>query len=406
MGIAPAIHPSLAVWLWLTTGVVWLWERRPIRTAVAPFLAGASIAAISLAIQLGVTYDVPRMDAQTTDRYVRAFIAFWDPHRGGVSFSRLGVWLNAGTVMIAALWLGRHQRDLPPPSLFLLRFIVVIGAISFAVIPISRIPAESMPLTLLVLMPARMLNFNVMVCVALLFGLLAVYRRTWWASGLMALLAIGLLFSPNSMYWEAQPWFGASWFTTRVDARLVLAVAASGLVAGSLLVGGSAPSLIRYLSMAAVTVPVLMVLALPFPERRFLDRTNDPLFAAAAQEKHGLLLTSGTFHLVQLYTRRPVLLDAGALDSLPYAPESGPAMDRILRDVYGIDLFHPPPEVKGSGAIPHGVNRPIWQRYSREKWMTIRRDYNVSQVLTRSDYTLDLPVAAETASFRLYNIPY
>ena len=51
------------------------------------------------------------------------------------------------------------------------------------------------------------------------------------------------------------------------------------------------------------------------------------------------------------------------------------------------------------------MNRAVWQRYTREKWLAIGREYHVTQVLTRSDYMLDLPVAAQTEYLRLYRIP-
>ena len=112
------------------------------------------------------------------------------------------------------------------------------------------------------------------------------------------------------------------------------------------------------------------------------DRTNDPLFALAAQEPRGLLVAGGSFHLAQLLTRRPILLNPGAVDTMSYAPESAPAMDRILRDVYGIDLFSPPRGVpRGAGAIPDEFNRRVWEGYGRAKWQEIRRTYQVTQVL-------------------------
>jgi len=140
-------------------------------------------------------------------------------------------------------------------------------------------------------------------------------------------------------------------------------------------------------------------------ETIFRDRTNDPFFATIAADRRGLVVTAGSFQLVQLYTRRPVLLDGGALDTMVYAPEGGPAAARILRDVYGIDFFNPPAELRSGSIVPHELCRAVWARYSREKWREIRRTYNVTQVVTRADYTLDLPMAAENQWFRVYRIP-
>mgnify|MGYP001794245701 CR=1 FL=1 len=55
--------------------------------------------------------------------------------------------------------------------------------------------------------------------------------------------------------------------------------------------------------------------------------------------------------------------------------------------------------------MPRSVNRLVWQRFSRDTWRDIGHTYNVTQVLSRSYYTLDLPIAAETPSRRLYRIP-
>jgi hypothetical protein len=137
----------------------------------------------------------------------------------------------------------------------------------------------------------------------------------------------------------------------------------------------------------------------------FRDRLHDPVFAAAAAGK-GLLLTGDGFHLMQLRTRRPVLLDGGGLDGLVYSLEAAPAMDRILRDVYGVDLLHPSsPEGMWTAMIPPAINRARWESYSRQRWLEIRHTYNVTQVLTPPDWRLDLPTAARTQDMRLYQIP-
>jgi hypothetical protein len=138
--------------------------------------------------------------------------------------------------------------------------------------------------------------------------------------------------------------------------------------------------------------------------RIFRDRTNDGLFSAAARGR-GLLLTAGNFHLVQLRTRRAVLLDGGALDLLPYTLEAAPEVDRILREVYGVDLFHPPEEARGSGRVPPLATRRAWEGYSLGKWQAIRQAFGVTQVLTPADWQLVLPPVAQSRDYLLYEIP-
>jgi hypothetical protein len=136
----------------------------------------------------------------------------------------------------------------------------------------------------------------------------------------------------------------------------------------------------------------------------FHDRTNDVFFADIARGP-GVLLVAGDLHLIQLRTRRPVLLDTGALDTVMYSLETGAPMQRILREIYGLDLLHPPPEAVGAGRIPALSHRDTWEQYSPEHWREIRRDFGVTQVLAYSDWTLQLPVASQSRRLLLYDIP-
>jgi hypothetical protein len=124
-----------------------------------------------------------------------------------------------------------------------------------------------------------------------------------------------------------------------------------------------------------------------------------------AAKGEGPLLTGGNLHLVQLRTRRPVLLDGGALDALPYAPDAAPQTVRILRDVYALDFSNPPREARGIGAVPNRANQAAWEGFTREKWREIRASYHVGQVLTYARWNLDLPVAAQGSNVVLWDIP-
>jgi ABC-type amino acid transport substrate-binding protein len=125
------------------------------------------------------------------------------------------------------------------------------------------------------------------------------------------------------------------------------------------------------------------------------DRTNEVLFRMLS-EGRGLLLTGADLHLVQLRTRRAVLLDGGGLDTLPYAIESAPEMDRILREVYGVDLLNPPEEARYRGSVPPEFTKNVWQGYSRDQWNAVAERFGVRQVLTPGDWDLKFPFGFET----------
>jgi hypothetical protein len=419
LGIAPAVHVSVGIWLWMIVALAVAWDARRLRDDLRPaigyFLAGCGIAAISLAVHLTLTYDVPKVDSAVTARYLAAFVSAWDLHRRPVRLWTVGVILNGFALAISILWLKALASDLRRPALFLLRAIAVSAGVSLTLMFVSWLPADRLPAVFVVLMPSRLLNFNTMLYVALLLGLLGVYRTALWSQFLTIVLAAGLLLSYRSMLWDGGPPPAGVQQYLRFNPLYVFELVSIGLVAA----GGFRAWKTRTIRVApipfAATVARAVSLALvaaaavltwrTFEPVEFRDRTNDPFFAAVAAEPDGLLATGGSFHLVQLYTRRPVLLDGGALDALPYASEASPEMARILGEVYGIDFFNPPREARGAGAIPPRINKPVWERYSREQWLQIRHTFNVTQVLTRGDWRLDLPVEAQNEWLRLYRIP-
>jgi hypothetical protein len=173
--------------------------------------------------------------------------------------------------------------------------------------------------------------------------------------------------------------------------------------------GRSGRAVVARLSYLATLLLMTMAVVLTWNLHRprgfdMTDRTNDVLFRMLS-EGRGLLLTGGDLHLVQLRSRRPVLLDGGGLDALPYAVESAPEMDRILREVYGVDLLNPPEEARFRGSIPPAFTRAVWQSYSREQWAALARRFGVAQVLTPGDWDLNLPVAVRNRSLTVYDIP-
>ncbi len=429
LGIAPAVHPSLGAWFALTMGVAAVWHARrdgsEIRPAIKFVLLGGAITAISLLVQLAQTRGIPPIEPQLADRYLKSFTSFWDGHRQTVRLAADGTKLNLGTLALAILWL-KLAPALPSSAKLLLRVIVVTTTASLVLALVSFIPPSQLPSTLLVLMPGRLLNFGAFIAVSLLIGLLGhawLNRPALWSRLLALYLSIGLLISRRSMFleWIGRPESGPKPPQILLTVALLLIVVTivsrmrwaewrSG-APGRHISAVAWPG--RQLTIAArgsllLVLMGAMILLWQWPARPphtiFVDRTTSPALAQVAKGS-GLLLTGGDMQLIQIRTRRPVLINGGGLDGLPYALESGPALERILRDVYAIDLFNPPEEARGLGAIPNKVNLAAWQRFSPEQWRQIRHVYQVTQVMTPPLWELPLPVVVDDAGFVLYDLP-
>jgi hypothetical protein len=441
LGIAPAVHPSLGAWFVMTVGAAAVWhvwrDRTEIRPALKFFLLGCGVTVISLLVQLAQTRGIPAIDSQLADRYLKSFVSLWDAHRQTVSLSADGMKLNLGVLLLATASL-TAAAGFPASARLLLRVVIVTTTASLVLGLLSFIPPASLPSILLVLMPGRLVNFGAFVAVAVLIGLLghASKNRLGFWSRLFALyLSVGLLIGNRSMLWD---WLERSDgnvvqqtlrnVLTGAETRplQVLLTVTVLLIVVTAIVGRSAttqqPTGEQLPQPAAVARPIrllmsttyglivtvlagVIVLLWQWPEASiFVDRTTNPALGQVARDS-GLLLTGGDMQLIQIRTRRPILINGGGLDGLPYALESGPAMERILRDVYAIDLFNPPDEARGRGAIPNQYNRAAWERFSRDQWQMIRRRYDVTQVMTPPGWSLALPVVLNDAGFVLYQLP-
>lgn len=505
LGIAPAIHPSLGILLWLTVLICFIWDFRnlhtPFKKAAKYMLLGCAVSVISLTFHLLMTYDVPKISPEDASRYLYTFLHYWDGHRRPLYFLWSGrylpgIYMNVAVLAICLVYLVLFNRDVPERSLFLMRAFVVSSILGLGFAVVSTLPLEVIPNSLLILMPARWLNLSVLGFMALLIGLLGHYKSNFWVQcSLTALVVVSWLFAPareavfltmsifslalivllisrahrsghlNEVYHrvkrvsEIPPlalaligfgmitialipyWFGSRSQPGFGPGQMLLVIAggfmflaAMGLYMRKFQVHRREkdtrflPLLLKvnseYLSGKPWVLHVprgiaMLVLGLIIIEtgmqtysawevRKYelTDYTNDPFFAEASKGS-GILLTSSNLGWIQLRTRRPVLLDGRGLDILPYALEAGPEMDRILRQVYGVDLFNPPEEVKRirPGALLREAGKPLWESWTLEEWDQIRKQFRVSEVLAYADWKLKLPEVIRNKEFVLYRIP-
>jgi hypothetical protein len=132
---------------------------------------------------------------------------------------------------------------------------------------------------------------------------------------------------------------------------------------------------------------------------------NDPVIAAARRET-GMLLVVPRLGLVQLHTRRPVLMNGEAMNQLTYVPASGPPMNEIVKRVYGDDLLAPRPAgwQNWGGLMPHS-GYELWQRRSTADWQRLGREFGFTGILTGPEWDLALPVVDADETWLLYRVP-
>lgn len=136
-----------------------------------------------------------------------------------------------------------------------------------------------------------------------------------------------------------------------------------------------------------------------------LDWKNDPLFDFLARGE-GLVLTAARIPLIQLHTRRAVLLYGAALNQIAYVPDSAPAINEILREVYGDDLLEPRPDdwTRCGGLMPES-GRQLWARRTPDEWLALARRFGFTVVVAYPDWTINLPRVAQNRYYSAYHVP-
>lgn len=447
LGLSPAVHASLGVWLYLIVSICLVWDRanatRWLRNIWKPFLAGFALCIVSFLFQLAAASDVPPADPAVAAHHLSTFVRQWDGHRmpvslvvrqldpGGAQVASLnkGFVLLMGTGILCFAWLRWFKNDLTPATTFLLRALLIGTLLGGCFIPLSWLDPANVPAKFLVLMPSRLANLAIFTFVVLLIGLMAHQRDKRWVQILLLLFLLlslpMLLVLGFSNDLIRLPW--VQQHVNEINLMLQILQPWNLMIATTLLFllgriwmrlreNKPAPartSSPRYLRWGLVTLwSVWIALAVYSGHsswrynttQPWRDRTNDPLLAEVAR-RPGLLLTGGSLHFIQLWTRRPVLLDGGALDMLPYALEGGTEMVAILREAYGIDFEHPPQEAIRAGAVPHNTAKAIWETWPPEKWRQIKHQYNVTGVLASADWRLQLPAIIRDDQYILYDLP-
>jgi hypothetical protein len=426
-GMAPCIHPSWAVALWVAAGISLFWDYKKLisdlKKAFPFFLIGLAVTIISLIVQQIMSHDFKSILSTDSSKYYLAFAQYWEVHRRPLNPLQNGIanWplnpMQNGIVLllfcfitnIFIVW--KLKKEFNSETLFIFRLFIINAFIGILTIPYSWIPVDLIPHGLYVLMPARWMNMSILVLPALLLGIIGKYRDRLWAQ--CSLIMIALLFLscvhgvaiagkiPDKIlnYFLLINVIIVICFSIERINKLKQSGILLKIVNGILIISVFLfviDSVIRGIFLWTMYNPILN------------DRTSNSFFSTVARG-NGMILTASDISFIQLRTRRPILLDGGDIDmALNYFSGTGPYVENILRRAYGIDLLDPPPKLKRNhrAGLLKWCGKELWESRTYQEWKDLANEWGVTSLLCYKDWKINIPKTASNDSFSLYNIQY
>lgn len=442
LALAPAFHIALGGWGILAAGLGTLIARVPIAStlkAVWPWIAAAAALTIaSFAWQGTMRGDIPAVTPEQREQFIGITVALGDVHRQVVPPWHAGIVVNLAMIVVAGLWMFPFAQDVPERSRLLLAALAVSAALASIACWLTPLQ-EQLPRFFLRAMPGRYVNLVALAMPAVTIGLVGAFWsqlavRASWTFGI-ALIVAGLLDSSVGLSWvvclgclallaalrtlDAARLGAVLELVTYVSLFVLAAMrlhatwpiaAIFVLVAGELLVRmfAVAESLKRpVLAGAMIAAALVGLFAIRLNWRDGLQNMQLDIALREAAAGKGMLLTGSDLSSIQLQTGRPVLFCGGAVDLLPYVPEAGPDAQRVLAEVYGIDLFAPntTQQVMYGNRLLPTAGQDAWQNRTVAEWSAIGKKYQATDVLVYKDWNLKLPLVSESDEYRLYHIP-
>ncbi len=458
LGLAPAVHPLLGAWcLAIAAATALLFWRHLLMDGgrLARWLtAGLLLSAISFVVQLSWTSGLPTIPSEEASRYVAAYINGWDTHRRPYPLGDAAILVASVAAVLcvvavrSTLWQGTTEgpssRDVSERTMSILLGISTLGAIVLCVA--THFPNQ-LPASVMACMPGRFINLTVLVFPVAVWALVGRLCPPWIALPLLILLA-GVCGA--KVLWDASfpaatatwPWFVgvaaiASCCGLRAQGRAagigpdgtvmqngwvrgatiacfaLLGLPAMGVGATVVVMGWfglfHAPAQLPLRGVGLAAAVAAWALLAGHQVRTSLAEMNDwrsdPFYAAIHAGEGSVAIVAGVSS-TQLLSRRPVLLEVSSLNQLPYVPESGPEMNRILQAVYGEDLFAGGPGggKRRPGLDPQGA-RELWESRDLGEWQVLASEFGFRQVMAHDGWQLQLPTAAKSRKFTLYHIP-
>mgnify|MGYP004406987975 FL=1 len=114
------------------------------------------------------------------------------------------------------------------------------------------------------------------------------------------------------------------------------------------------------------------------------------------------ITTSTTGNYTHSYAFKPILLDVGNFNYIPYHPYLANKSFEILESIYDIDIKNPP--IKHYNRIPDSFIKTVFENKTKTEWENIRKKFNANYVVVPSEWEIGLKLFKKNDIFSIYKI--
>jgi hypothetical protein len=426
LGVLPAVHPGMGGLLTLVVaGVIAIYAPLRMRSArVWPWWClGLGITLASAALHWGV-FVPDTSHLMRSPELEESLRVYWDGHRQPLAYTTTDVIVALAVPIVMLFWCHTSaQQDADGPARELGLLLLVAVAIGVAADLVLRVAPAPLAQVVSMPMPTRLLVLPVLVGAPWFIGIATSATTPGAARMVLQAMLVGLVAIVCPVVGVAEQMDvlevpGLDWLVNSRGsvAQAILLILGAGLVAAFLLprsirrhLAGTPLVLVEKALPAVLTALVTFQIVQVVRDHTdnpapIADRTTNAVLAAAAAGT-GLLVTDADLHLMQAATRRPLLIDPGALDGLPYVPVAVRMSDHILRDIYDTTLGAPPEGDEGATGVVPSTADDTWVSRTPEQWRALGAMYGFTDILTTPELTLQLPEVARDDTLVLWRIP-
>jgi len=122
----------------------------------------------------------------------------------------------------------------------------------------------------------------------------------------------------------------------------------------------------------------------------------------------GLAVTvSSTSRWAVLKLKVPILLDISSFDFIPYLPQKAKELSNIIIEVYSIDFYNPPLNIRNKSSIPDEQLKEIFESRTKQEWKKLSIIYGFELVVVPKAWDLNLNILKNNEDeISVYKINY